>query len=229
MSRLHSGDRCHILGGASELQRLLEEVRKLKRGYPSDLPEFFGFANWNEVVAFTALPEGEHLKTFVKLVNDHGEDKILGAVRQCEQNEETADVTLSTAHKAKGREWDTVLLDNDFDSPFTKLLQPELSNRAKFSNRYFESEMRLLYVAMTRAKLAVELPPTVMQFFGLQHTRNERFGKPRRIPTAPFPRVGVRVAVKSPNQRYYPPTPPAAQQSNQRPRGLFGLIRALFR
>jgi UvrD-like helicase family protein len=41
MLHLRSGDRCHILGGTSELQRLLEDVRKLKRGHPPGPPGFF--------------------------------------------------------------------------------------------------------------------------------------------------------------------------------------------
>jgi UvrD-like helicase family protein len=179
-------------------------------------------------VAFAALPEGEHLKTIVKLVNDYGEDRILAAVRQCEQNEETTDVTLSTAHKAKGREWETVLLDNDFDGSFTKLLQADLGNRIRLSNKNFKSEMRLLYVAMTRAKFGVEIPPTVMQFFGLQHTRSERLGTPRRsTPPAPHARAEAPVSPPSYNSSV-PAAPPHLAQSG-RPRGLFGMIRDLFR
>lgn len=51
-------------------------------------------------------------------------------------NERSASITISTAHKAKGREWDTVRLYGDF---------PHVDNMS-------DEELRLVYVAVTRAR-----------------------------------------------------------------------------
>jgi superfamily I DNA/RNA helicase len=57
----------------------------------------------------------------------------------------SADVVLSTAHKAKGREWDAVRISDDFMP--TKEREGESVSR---------SEAMLMYVAVTRAKNALD-------------------------------------------------------------------------
>jgi superfamily I DNA/RNA helicase len=59
--------------------------------------------------------------------------------------ERDADVVISTAHKAKGLEWDTVKLSDDFPDPMTWD-----KNDERWKVR--EDELNLLYVATTRAR-----------------------------------------------------------------------------
>lgn len=64
-----------------------------------------------------------------------------------------ASVTLSTAHRAKGLEWDAVQLAEDFSfEPFN----PNNSREA------WEDEMNLLYVACTRAMQVLALNAPVL-------------------------------------------------------------------
>jgi len=167
---LAAGKRCHILGGTGDLQRLLQDVQRLKNGVPGELPEFFGFVHWDDVVAFSELPEGQELQTFIRLVHKHGQDRLLTAIQQCETDETAAAVTISTTHKAKGKEWDRVAIDLDFEPLFKKSVSSEADKKG------LEAAARLLYVAITRACLAVEPPPTIMARFGLQNTRRDRVG-----------------------------------------------------
>ncbi|UGY07461.1 3'-5' exonuclease [Bradyrhizobium quebecense] len=67
-------------------------------------------------------------------------------------DEERSDLTISTAHKAKGREWSTVRLMDDFLR----------SQPGKPTSGPDPAEVRLFYVALTCAKEAVEVPPTVL-------------------------------------------------------------------
>jgi hypothetical protein len=168
------GIKCNIVGGSTELKRLLDHVERLKAGFTSDLPEFFGFQNWNEVIQFSQEPEGAHLGTFVNLVSNIGEDNLLAALRNCEANESSAQVNLSTAHRAKGKEWDYVRLDGDFDAFFPSS-SPSESERLM---RDPESEIRLFYVAMTRARLGIELPDGSSNYFGLPKTSDRKLGTP---------------------------------------------------
>jgi hypothetical protein len=173
------GARTHVVGGTFEQERLLEDVRRLKRNIPSLLPEFFGFANWDEVVDYVEQERDEGLRLLVNLVKKYGEDRLLFALRNCVKNEEEAQIIVSTAHKAKGREWDVVQVDTDFDAAYTQPEKPDNPDRPRKWD--LQEEGRLFYVAMTRAKSGVELPPGAMKHFGIQNSRTEHFGTPYSV------------------------------------------------
>lgn len=65
------------------------------------------------------------------------------------------DMTFSTIHKAKGLEWDTVIISGDVENFFGKRQFVEDIIAAYLCDN---SMLELLYVAVTRAKMIVELP-----------------------------------------------------------------------
>jgi|GEM_PF-4337156 len=85
---------------------------------------------------------GQDLKAMVGLIDRHGPDAILAAVGRL-SSEERARVVVSTAHKAKGREWPTVRIAPDFTAP-----KPGRDGRRGAPR---VDEARLVYVAVTRA------------------------------------------------------------------------------
>jgi superfamily I DNA/RNA helicase len=94
-------------------------------------------------------PAGGDLQPLVDLVDKHGVQAILGAVdRLCD--EAVCQVTVSTAHKAKGREWPRVHIAADFTPPRdTDQLGPDGS---PVPGPVDSAEARLAYVAVTRAR-----------------------------------------------------------------------------
>lgn len=154
LEALNSGWSAFIVGGVDELKNLLSDVFDLKAGKPASSPEFFGFQNWNEVVGFAETEEGQDLRTFVQLVEKYGERALWAAVSNTHQDELTADIVISTAHKAKGREWDSVRLAPDF-----------LSSQLVEGSPQAEAEVRLFYVAMTRAKRRLSVDPGMLSTF----------------------------------------------------------------
>jgi hypothetical protein len=179
------GAACHIIGGPSELRRLLCDVKRLKQALAPEAPEFFGFKNWEEVVMFSNQPEGEYLKSFVRLVTEYGEQQLLSALDSVRPSETDCDIILSTAHKSKGREWKFVYLDSDFE----KLLTTPLDSPTP--TKHIEPEdARLLYVAMTRAAKAVEIPEKILKFFELTNSRADRVGTARFTPQRQFAAAG---------------------------------------
>lgn len=77
--------------------------------------------------------------------------------RTAVKDELEASLTVSTAHRAKGLEWDAVALSDDFSfEPF----HPE-NTREKF-----EDEMNLLYVACTRAMKVLAINGPVLEIMG---------------------------------------------------------------
>ncbi len=61
LEALNSGKKPCVVGGTSEFDRLLSDVYELKDGKPATTPEFFGFTDWREVVAF---PRPTRARTF---------------------------------------------------------------------------------------------------------------------------------------------------------------------
>jgi hypothetical protein len=152
---LSEGRRPHVVGGVTELIRMLEDVGKLKRSIPAESPEFFGFVDWTDVVEFSGSEDGESLRSFVNIVNAHGEANLIQKLKSVSRDEHGADLIVSTGHKAKGREWDSVTLFADFD--------PRLNKEDPPKPVLNEEEARLLYVAATRAKKLLVVPPRLAE------------------------------------------------------------------
>jgi superfamily I DNA/RNA helicase len=175
---LARGVSCHVLGGTRELKRVLEDVKRVKQGAIAQSPELLGFNIWKDVMAFSVQPEGEYLRSFVSLVQEYGEDTMLRAIAKCEKEESKARVVCSTTHKAKGREWNYVRVDSDFDSALMRAFKASSPNRGRGDHQTsLNAEARLLYVAMTRAKIAVHLPRGVMLRYGLTSTTKNTLGR----------------------------------------------------
>lgn len=156
---LDSDKKVHLVGDHSDMLTMLKGVTELKDGKSCEVPEFFGFTNWNEVVEFAKGGEGEHLLTFVNLVEAKGERQLMRAILRT-SNEEDADIVISTAHKSKGREWGRVRLLDDFLRGRPRDKVPAKSGA---DTGLDHSELRLFYVAMTRAKEEIEIAPPVLE------------------------------------------------------------------
>ena len=164
----NAGRRACVVGGTKDLTRLLSDVYELKAGKPGVCPEFFGFQDWREVLEFADTEEGESIRTFVQLVEKHGEGKLWAAIKKAHDDEDGADVILSTAHKAKGREWVSVRLTSDFLS----------SRRGPGA----APEVRLFYVAMTRAKNTLIVDNETLSTFTTDAWKTRTAGQNRARP-----------------------------------------------
>jgi superfamily I DNA/RNA helicase len=86
---------------------------------------------------------GSDLKVFVQLIDTYGAEVVIDIVDRLSP-EEAAETVVSTAHKAKGREWPTVRIASDFSEPRRSHNgQPAQVPRA---------DAMLAYVAVTRAR-----------------------------------------------------------------------------
>lgn len=137
------GRAVHLVGGGGEVAAFARAAGELMESGSTWYPDLACFSSWNEVVEYVALdPQGDELALLVKLVDEYGVDVILAALDNMPA-EDHAEVVVSTAHKAKGREWATVQLAGDFTNP------AETDSAA--------GEWRLLYVAATRARLVLDV------------------------------------------------------------------------
>ncbi len=141
LAGLKNGHKVALQADADRILNFCQAAESLKAGKPAyGVPELAYFYSWGDVQDYSETTEGSDLKTLVKLVDDHGTNVLTRAVNSL-SNVADADYVISTAHKAKGLEWGRVQLDDDFYYDVT-------THGVKIS----PEELRLLYVACTRAK-----------------------------------------------------------------------------
>jgi len=154
MSALAAGRRVALVGGGDEIERLAKAARRLMDGYKTDHPELCVFDSWEEVKKAAAGDEGDStLKVLVHMMTSIGPEGVIAAMRQLTERESDAEVIVSTGHKAKGREWDSVRIAEDFTPKKT----PEQGDTA--STLVKLEDAMLAYVAVTRAKLRLDRGP----------------------------------------------------------------------
>ncbi|MFG1663796.1 UvrD-helicase domain-containing protein [Streptomyces sp. Y7] len=156
MTLMAAGYRVALAGGGGSLQALALAARDLKEGRRTHHPELILFPCWSDLQDYAAYdPAGRDLQPLVNLVDTHGTDAILAAVAQLAP-ELHAQITVSTAHKAKGREWPRVLIAHDFARAEDNA--PDEQTGAETSpDPIDDAEARLAYVAVTRTRQRLDL------------------------------------------------------------------------
>lgn len=141
LDSIEAGRAPALVGGVDELIRFFDSAERLRTGQQAKDPRLLRFRRWTEVSAYaaTAPPEDQELVQRVALAEQFGPRRLLFALRRCVP-EADADRTFSTGHRAKGREWDRVRLASDFDGVDLDV----------------DEELRLLYVANTRARRVLD-------------------------------------------------------------------------
>jgi superfamily I DNA/RNA helicase len=150
MQLLQAGLRTALVGGGGALRALALAAGDLKDGRRTTHPELVLFPTWGAVQDYAVHdPAGSDLQPLVDLIDTHGVQEILGAVDRL-HDEAASEVTVSTAHKAKGRQWPRVQIATDFTPPKdTDECGPDGN---PIPGPIDSAEARLAYVAVTRAQ-----------------------------------------------------------------------------
>lgn len=151
-----SGRQVHLVGEGKEVLSFARAVQDLKLGRTVEHPDLAMFKTWREVVEYAEHDQlGGDLALNVRLVEEFGVPAILKALEALVPADE-ADLVISTAHKSKGREWDRVQLAPDFmhKNQDDEIAEPD------------PEELRLLYVAVTRAKLQLDVTSVSPLIYG---------------------------------------------------------------
>ncbi len=147
------GQRPFLVGGTKEVVSFVGAARDLQQGRSTSHPDLGCFSTWTEVQEYAATDDGEDLKLWVKLIDAYTAETILAGLKGMPA-EKDADLVISTAHKSKGREWDTVQLAGDFP---VNSFQGMPEARPTGLRTADDSDRRLLYVAATRAKKTLDV------------------------------------------------------------------------
>lgn len=145
LTMLERDRRVALVGGGDDIKRLAEAAQQLQERGFTNHPELAAFTTWNAVQRYVRDDEsGADLATFVRLVDKHGPCTVISTINQL-SSEDNADVTVTTAHKAKGREWGQVLIASDFR-------EPKVNEQTGEPGVIPRPDAMLAYVSVTRAK-----------------------------------------------------------------------------
>jgi UvrD-like helicase C-terminal domain/AAA domain len=143
---LEMGHKPAIRMSPTEIEAFADGADQLLAGRRAFRPAAFSlFENWGDAQSFSRSAVGRDLLPIVRIVDECGTDYLRGLARRAAP-EAGADYVISTVHRAKGLEWKRVKVANDF--------------RFKMDNGRLtldDDEMRLLYVAMTRAQHVLDI------------------------------------------------------------------------
>lgn len=142
-----AGVKAALVGGGRELLEFANAVDELKQKGWTGHPELYAFQSWGQVQDYIEQDHGgEDFAVAVKLIDTFGTDGIRAAITNS-TDERYADLLVSTAHKSKGREWDTIQVADDFPEP-----KPVGDHAGKIP----DSDAKLAYVTVTRAKRVLD-------------------------------------------------------------------------
>lgn len=157
MRGLKFGHKVALQADSQRILKFCAGVDSLKAGKAvNGVPELAHFGHWREVQEFSETADGSDIKTWVKLIEEYGTPKLTTTLQKLTPSDQ-ADYIVSTAHKAKGLEWGAVQIGDDF-----------LYDSNKLSVKISPEELRLLYVACTRAKFVLDTHHIANLLFGLQ-------------------------------------------------------------
>ena len=114
-----------------------------------------GFRSWEHMLKEHEKTEEKDsnlslLISFVEKYNDNLVKTLEKLKNVSAVKEKEADLIISTIHKAKGREWDNVVIEDDF----------------KLSEKTSDEEWNLLYVAVTRTQKTLFLKGNLLSDLG---------------------------------------------------------------
>lgn len=157
---LKLGHKVALQADSHRILRFCQGAESLRNGKSAyGIPELAYFNHWAEVQEFSETGEGGDLKTWVRLIEEHGTATITKAINSL-TTPSHADYVVSTAHKSKGLEWNRVQISDDFlydINPMAVKITPE--------------ELRLLYVACTRGKNLLDIHHITDLIHSLQHKK----------------------------------------------------------
>lgn len=132
----------NIESDMKDFVKMLTSALALYKGVMKDVKheEITPFNTWQELET-EAKHKGE-LSRIASIIKNGSVLRYL-KVLETHYNTDKPEVILTTAHKSKGREWDNVILADDYPSPY--------DSKGKYVGLH-EQERNLLYVACTRAK-----------------------------------------------------------------------------
>lgn len=145
LAALLRGGRPYVVGGVDELVAFAQGALELQDFGGTAQVDLRYFSSWAQaIVASKEEAMFRDLELVLEIVDELTPRRVLAELARVESSERNATVVVSTAHRFKGMEADSVRLGPDFeDDPSS------------------DEEHRIIYVAVTRARRALDVSPAL--------------------------------------------------------------------
>jgi len=166
-----------VAGGTKTLIDFAEACGVLIDGGRTGHPDLAPFESWDDVLGWVRdeSADAAEIGSMVRLVDSYGVAQLVNALNGC-VTEKKCNVFVSTAHKAKGREWGSVRIAGDF------LHRDDMDTE----------DLRLAYVAVTRARQSLDISQWLLV---------PRLNESPAVP----PGAGPALSIQRPPRRQRPP------------------------
>ncbi|RBQ29036.1 UvrD-helicase domain-containing protein [Aliarcobacter vitoriensis] len=160
VKHIHSKKKIYFEGGYNSYSFMNQTVYsifylKQRKNDKITIDEIKDFETINELESFAKDTKNQDYLNIIKFINTYG-DNIFEINKKIKAllvtNKEEADIIFTTTHKAKGLEYEQVLMVDDF---ITK--KDILNKKNPLSFQRINEELNIYYVAATRVKNAIEL------------------------------------------------------------------------
>lgn len=128
-----------------------DELERKMFNRKDDASEFIASSSADEEVADVE----ENLKSIIRAIITNTPSRTINAINSMVADPAQADITLSTIHKAKGKQWGSVYVYWNPD----RMIAASLKGTDSFND-----ELMLFYVAVTRAEEALIIPKMMASF-----------------------------------------------------------------
>lgn len=156
-----------------------EDLRLVRDSY---MQKFRSFSEVEEHANGEGEGHGRDLELAkqVELIQTYGNDipRLLQLIREMSVSPDWARLSFTTAHRSKGKEWDSVRILSDFID-----LQSEEVVDGKIDKSVLTEEFNLIYVALTRARKSVLYSQELFSWF--QTFSDPNYNYPHRLPPKP--------------------------------------------
>ncbi len=206
----HAGKLVGVPKGTKEdLRKLVDTARWLQQGGrpPSQVhDDLAAFRTWDEVRKAAEAGDDPKIKMLYGIVEDNGIPALNDLVDRLiasgdKGDNRTPDIIVTTAHKAKGMEWDKVKIGADFRGPRIDKDTGEVIMPSP-------EEMRLAYVAVTRAQKELD-PGSLAWVYDYTNENGEEVKPETPTPASESPAD----LPSSPERWSTPSTPPGTPDS----------------
>src|SRR3989344_1629329 len=165
-----SGKGIHWVGGPDSYRlSTLEDAYHLFSREPQKIQDRFyqNFPSWHAYEEYATNSRDSDARVILKIIGEppHDPPDLLRDIRaNAVANQDEAELTLSTGHKAKGLDWDCVQIGDDFEF-LQEIEKFFIDHPGQPLSDEMVQEVDLLYVAITRARKSLTLNAETRDWF----------------------------------------------------------------
>lgn len=180
MSEVDTDAGLHLVGGVESYQfGSIVDTFNLRAGQKSLVRDEFmrRFDSYEGLQGYAEQVKDKELLARISVVERFGDrvPYLAEAIKESQVEAQRANISLCSAHKSKGLEWDRVVLADDFQALMSKEALPKAMSFASCEEEVISvveaEEIRLLYVAITRARMNLKPSRSLEEFLRWKKTQ----------------------------------------------------------